>query len=187
MTTLTQHNSFPISFCLRFAHQVNETDFTLTFMHAPGENVDTKFYYAFTFPFTYTDGQNMLDKFDRLFQKQPAEMAEYIRTLSEPVQSVDVKAAAIASSSDAPAICDCDKANDIYYHRELLIKSVEQRRVDLLTISSFHGIQEEREARVSNLFSDATERCHTFKDKKVSQRACGRIINNLTNIFVYFK
>lgn len=58
--------------------------------------------------------------------------------------------------------------NDIYYHRELLINSVEGRRVDLLTISSFHNIQYDREYRFCDLFPDTiTPRCNLFKDKKV--------------------
>lgn len=47
-----------------------------------------------------------------------------------------------------------DPLNEIYYHRELLICSVEGRRVDLLTITSFHGIQEEQEERLLTLFPE---------------------------------
>lgn len=57
---------------------------------------------------------------------------------------------------------------DIYYYRELLINSYEQRRIELLTITSFHGIEDKREERLKNLFPDYSKpRCHTFKDKKV--------------------
>lgn len=154
-------------------------------MHAPGENVDGKFYYAFTFPFSYTEGQSLLDKFDRLFKKTSDEITGIISELTG-VQSPNIMLTEAAASKDeenaeaivqmptepaqpsaAVAICDCDKANDIYYHRELLVKSVEQRRVDLLTITSFHGIQHDREPRLPQLFIGAEERCHTFKDKKV--------------------
>lgn len=58
--------------------------------------------------------------------------------------------------------------NDIYYHRELVIYSFEQKRVDMLTITSFEGIEEEREERIKSLFPDfSTPRCHTFKNKKI--------------------
>lgn len=58
--------------------------------------------------------------------------------------------------------------NDIYYHRELLINSIESRRIDLLTISSFHNIQKEQEYRFPELFPDPhSKRCKTFKNKKV--------------------
>lgn len=72
-----------------------------------------------------------------------------------------------SSSKTTIATNICDKANDIYYHRELLIKSVQNRRVDLITISSFHGIQYEREPRLVHLFPGTVDRCHTFKEKKV--------------------
>lgn len=59
--------------------------------------------------------------------------------------------------------------NEIYYHRELLIRSVEGRRIDLLTITSFNGIQAEREERLVNLFPiNETLRSNKFKGKKVT-------------------
>lgn len=58
--------------------------------------------------------------------------------------------------------------DDIYYHRELLINSYEERRIDLLTITSFWGIEDKREERLKNLFPDHSQpRCHIFKDKKI--------------------
>lgn len=73
--------------------------------------------------------------------------------------------------SSFPALKDMstgDVENEIYYHREMLINSVEGRRIDLLTITSFSNIQSEREFRFNDLFPDAaTPRCHTFKAKKI--------------------
>ncbi|XP_035788387.1 uncharacterized protein LOC118464824 isoform X2 [Anopheles albimanus] len=61
-----------------------------------------------------------------------------------------------------------DQRDEIYYCRELLTHSVEHRRIELLTISSFHGIQTAREPRLRNLFPDEqAQRCHTFRDKKI--------------------
>lgn len=58
--------------------------------------------------------------------------------------------------------------DDIYYHRECLVKSLEGRSVDLITISSHHGITQNREPRLQGLFPDmGTPRSHTFKGKKV--------------------
>ncbi|CAH2071748.1 unnamed protein product, partial [Iphiclides podalirius] len=57
--------------------------------------------------------------------------------------------------------------DDIYYCRECLIYSLEGRRVDLLTISSHHGITTEREERLKNLFPDTQERPFKFQNKKV--------------------
>jgi len=39
--------------------------------------------------------------------------------------------------------------------------------VDLLTISSFKGISEERECKLFGLFPDEKPRSHVFKNKKV--------------------
>lgn len=48
------------------------------------------------------------------------------------------------------------------------MKSLENRNVDLLTISSFKGISEERECRLFGLFPDENKpRAHLFKNKKV--------------------
>ncbi len=53
--------------------------------------------------------------------------------------------------------------------RELVCNSLEGRRVDLITVSSCHGLGSERETRLDRLFPDtaATERPHTFTGKKV--------------------
>ncbi len=52
--------------------------------------------------------------------------------------------------------------------RELVCHSLEGRRVDLITISSYHGFESKREPRLDRLFLDtATERAHTFTGKKV--------------------
>uniref|UniRef100_A0A182SPK6 Peptidase M14 domain-containing protein n=1 Tax=Anopheles maculatus TaxID=74869 RepID=A0A182SPK6_9DIPT len=77
-----------------------------------------------------------------------------------------------ASSGTNPSQPDedskTDPRDDIYYCRELLTHSIERRRIELLTISSFHKIQTVREVRLRNLFPDEdAQRCHTFKDKKI--------------------
>lgn len=58
--------------------------------------------------------------------------------------------------------------NDIYYRREQLISSLEGRRIDLLTITSFHNICEGREIRLEELFPEQNvKRCQLFENKKV--------------------
>ncbi|CAH0407227.1 unnamed protein product [Chilo suppressalis] len=57
--------------------------------------------------------------------------------------------------------------DDIYYYRECLIYSLEGRRVDLLTITSHHGITHEREEGLKNLFPENNERPFKFLNKKV--------------------
>lgn len=61
-----------------------------------------------------------------------------------------------------------ESKDDIYYVRELLCLSLEGRRVDLITISSYHNISTEREIRLKNLFPDEkTPRPFRFIGKKV--------------------
>ncbi|XP_054617290.1 cytosolic carboxypeptidase-like protein 5 isoform X2 [Dunckerocampus dactyliophorus] len=56
----------------------------------------------------------------------------------------------------------------VYYHRELLCRSLDGNRVDLLTVTNCGGMQDEREPRLPQLFPDAdTPRPHRFADKKV--------------------
>lgn len=58
----------------------------------------------------------------------------------------------------------------IYYHREILCYSLDGLRVDLLTISSCHGIREDREPRLEQLFPDSgTPRPFRFTGKRVSR------------------
>lgn len=58
--------------------------------------------------------------------------------------------------------------NDIYYRREQLISSLEGRRIDLLTITSFHNICDGCETRLDELFPDQNvKRCQLFENKKV--------------------
>lgn len=61
-----------------------------------------------------------------------------------------------------------DNPHGIYYHRELLCKSIDGLRVDLLTVTSFTGMLQDREARLQGLFPDKeTPRANRFQGKKV--------------------
>lgn len=66
----------------------------------------------------------------------------------------------------------CSPLDTIYYHRELLCYSLDGLRVDLLTITSCHGLREDREPRLEQLFPDtSTPRPFRFTGKKVSGRS----------------
>ncbi|XP_024879068.1 cytosolic carboxypeptidase-like protein 5 [Temnothorax curvispinosus] len=108
-------------------------DFALSFLYYTPENSKAVTYFAFTYPFSYTDLQNYLRRIDARMGKRS-------------VMSAD----------------------DIYYHRECAIKSLEDRRLDVLTISSYHNISTEREDRLNNMFpEESEERPYKFRDKKV--------------------
>ena len=67
----------------------------------------------------------------------------------------------------------------VYYHREVLCYSLEKLRVDLITISSCHGIQDKHETRFDpKLFpDDSTPRPKRFCGKRVSR---GPALNTFT-------
>ena len=224
---------------------LTDENFILSFYHRTHENIeDNLTFYAFTFPFTYTEQIETLETYDKKFEKSEEELEIIIRELNGPrkdklvikmsesvnqdfsiddvlddnkeildvtedanseVPSFDrakeffrarssviddntsesmqqlsslvdnVKIEKMASTETMLAYIAQDVRSridevkdDIYYYRELLINSYEQRRIDLVTITNFHGIEDKREERLTNLFPDYSKpRCHTFKDKKI--------------------
>lgn len=108
---------------------------------------------AFTLSFKYRTSENL--KATTFFAfTYPFSFAE----LQIALNSIDLKMLPLQS----PQLPD-----DIYYCRECLIYSLEGRRVDLLTISSHHGISMEREERLKNLFPDNQDRPFKFPNKKI--------------------
>lgn len=213
--------------------------FYISFIHRANESTDIPYYYAFTYPFTYTECLNMLDKFDRKYGKCSHDIEYIINRIaylekeekenstkkSEPMKSISStkmlpKESAIIENnmddmnlpsptnlesggdSSSPSISESmyekmskrELQNEIYYHRELLIPSLQKRRVELLTISSFHGIQNTFEERLSNLFPEMeTPRCRNFKDKKIifmssrvhpGETAASFVLNGFLNLIL---
>jgi hypothetical protein len=75
-----------------------------------------------------------------------------------------------ASSFHSSSFVLCYSPKDsIYYHRELLCHSMDKLRIDLVTVSSCHGISSENEPRFDhNLFPEKdTPRCKKFHGKRV--------------------
>ncbi|KAJ6661162.1 hypothetical protein lerEdw1_015298 [Lerista edwardsae] len=121
----------------RPAFEMMETQFVLSFVHRFLDCRGATTYFAFCYPFSYTECQDMLALLDARFAE-----CRYF----SPSSSLD----------------------SIYYHRELLCDSLDRLRVDLLTITSCHGMLEEREARLEKLFPDrSTPRPHRFVGKRV--------------------
>ncbi|XP_065443462.1 cytosolic carboxypeptidase-like protein 5 isoform X12 [Chrysemys picta bellii] len=117
--------------------EMMETQFVLSFVHRFLEYRGTTTYFAFCYPFSYTECQEMLAQLDSRFEE-----CKYM----SPSSTLD----------------------SIYYHRELLCRSLDNLRVDLLTVTSCHGMREEREPRLDNVFPDeATPRPHCFAGKRV--------------------
>ncbi|NXH19630.1 CBPC5 protein, partial [Bucco capensis] len=117
--------------------QMVETQFVLSFVHRFLEHRGATTYFAFCYPFSYSECQEMLAQLDSRFQE--------CRHMS-PSSPLD----------------------SVYYHRELLCHSLDKLRVDLLTITSCHGMLEKREPRLDKLFPDtSTPRPHCFVGKRV--------------------
>nr|KAF6428883.1 ATP/GTP binding protein like 5 [Molossus molossus] len=116
--------------------EMTETQFVLSFVHRFVEGRGATTYFAFCYPFSYSDCQDLLNQLDQRF-------LENHPTHSSPLDT-------------------------IYYHREILCYSLDGLRVDLLTISSCHGLQEDREPRLEQLFPDiSTPRPFCFTGKRI--------------------
>ncbi|XP_014276546.1 cytosolic carboxypeptidase-like protein 5 isoform X2 [Halyomorpha halys] len=114
---------------------MEDKQFTVSFVYRFGDTRLQTVYFAFTYPYTYTDLLNHL----AALENHSKTKLGHGDNNSEP------------------------KQDDIYFHRELLTYSLESRRVDLITISSHHGITKLREPRLPNLFPDQnTPRCFRF-------------------------
>ncbi|KAG5678270.1 hypothetical protein PVAND_007960 [Polypedilum vanderplanki] len=224
---------------------LTDDSFVLSLCHRTNENVEENtVFYAFTFPFTYTEHIHALDSYDKKYKKSLEELewivSEMNQTTSTTKEKIVIDQNVNSFSNDNEkersrlnvtnddATCDGTFLQDnfenilltnrsssidentsdsmqqlsslvnnvqiekqpeyfeslppppvmkkvlediktgIYYYRELLINSYEHRRVDLLTITSFDGIEEDREERLRNLFPDYTvPRCHKFRNKKI--------------------
>ncbi|KAM6271254.1 cytosolic carboxypeptidase-like protein 5 isoform 3-T3 [Spheniscus humboldti] len=121
----------------RPSFEMVETQFVLSFVHRFLEHRGATTYFAFCYPFSYTECQEMLAQLDGRFQE--------CRHMS-PSSPLD----------------------SVYYHRELLCHSLDKLRVDLLTVTSCHGMLEKREPRLDKLFPDtSTPRPRRFAGKRV--------------------
>ncbi|XP_035279847.1 cytosolic carboxypeptidase-like protein 5 isoform X1 [Anguilla anguilla] len=114
-----------------------ENQFILSFHHRLLEARGTTTYFAFCYPFSYAESQDMLQQLDQKF----------VNTMH--------------LSPNSPL-------DSVYYHREALCLSLDGRRVDLITVTSCHGMLEEREPRLDRLFPEShTPRPHRFAGKRV--------------------
>ncbi|KAF4516919.1 hypothetical protein B566_EDAN008008, partial [Ephemera danica] len=112
--------------------------FVLSFKYRTLENLRATTYFAFTYPHSYQDLQHSL-------------------------HVIDMKGEGFKKQYE-----DTKEVNTIYYHRECVCWSLEQRRVDLLTVSSYHGICSETEPRLKHLFPETNvPRCCNFTGKKI--------------------
>ena len=102
-------------------------------------------YFAFCYPFSYDECQKALD-------------------------DLDIKFSCTCTCTCLTGKTCSKDASSIYYHRELLCYSLDGLRIDLITVSSHHGITDRHEdrLRVDGLFPDKSSyRARKFEGKKV--------------------
>ncbi|KDR22169.1 Cytosolic carboxypeptidase-like protein 5, partial [Zootermopsis nevadensis] len=124
--------------CTYWREMIEDDAFILSFKYRTLENIRATTFFAFTYPYSYVELQNLLNSVDARFRSSPGEF-------------------------QAPNCLD-----DVYYHRECVCYSLEGRLIDLITISSYHNMSSERETRLRHLFpmSDVP-RPFRFYGKKV--------------------
>ncbi|XP_029452156.1 cytosolic carboxypeptidase-like protein 5 isoform X2 [Rhinatrema bivittatum] len=121
----------------RPTYEMVETNFVLSFTHRLLDCRGATTYFAFCYPFSYEESQEILKGLDDRF-------------------------------ADCKHLSPSSPLDSLYYHRELLCQSLDGLRVDLLTITSCHGMIEDREPQLNKLFPDkSTARPHRFAGKRV--------------------
>lgn len=120
-------------------YETVDTNFQMSFKFRNPENPVGTTFFAFTYPYTYKELQSSLDRLARKHGNGNRSFAE------------------LSSLPDSA----------IYFHRENVIRSLEKRKMDLLTITGMNGILEEKEPTLSNLFQEEKgNRPHRFQGKK---------------------
>jgi len=118
---------------------VAEEGCILSFVFRNPQNTNEKTYLALTYPYQYEELQDSLGEMDERF------------------------------NGSSRLLQQSGKENShIYFHRETVIKSLENRNLDLLTITDLHGIKDEVEENLEDLFPDESKaRSCTFENKEI--------------------
>ena len=166
-----------------------EVEFKHTFV-----NDDPEVRFAFCFPYSYHEVNERLEYLEKAFSGEEVPLSD------EPIPGVLALQKAAAEKAGSAGEIDTKKlppkklrgsttvsrkvsTEGIYYHRELLGRSLDGRRVDIITITSSEGItsRSEREGPVEGYFPEVKTgnraaargsggdgcRAHAFKSKKV--------------------
>jgi len=122
-------------------YSTQENNFSMSFKFRNLDEPGSQVYFAFTYPYTYKELQANLAKLEKKHS---------------------------VSHLDFPGLMALPNTG-IYFHRELVTRSLEHRRLDLLTITGMNNIQEEKEPMLANLFPEqsCSNRPHKFNNKKI--------------------
>ena len=94
-----------------------DNNFIMSFKFRTLDTTDQTTYFAFTYPYTYRELQASLDRLSRRYGNGSRSYAQL---------------------SSLPA-------TGIYFHRENAMRSLENRRLDLITITGLNGITDKKE------------------------------------------
>jgi hypothetical protein len=112
----------------------------LSFNFRNPKNTEKETYLAFTYPYKYEDLQQTLDDIELSFCEFPLNFTE-LKTRD---------------------------SRELYFKRETVIKSLENRNLDLITITDLNGLEDRFEEALPDLFPDEiNSRAHTFENKEI--------------------
>ena len=132
-------------------------------------------FYAFTFPYSYTQLQSQLAVLDARLLNNMSRTDDKV-TKTEEITVIEEQTVVLTDKIISGFHClknDINEpsnksSNGIYYVRELVIKSLDSNRLDMLTVTSELGMQETREDRLPGMFPDASKvRPYKFNNKKI--------------------
>jgi len=163
-------------------HDTVNGQFRLSFCHRFSEGRAT--YFAFCYPYSYAEQQNALNVLDLRFRKVIDEIQKPNRIVTNEtelnensdsnglnVNNTDESILHDASTDIDPTKTQIHKISSkssIYYYREVACLTIDGRNCDVITITSHHGITNEREPRICGLFTDESRpRPHKFNNKRI--------------------
>ncbi|KAL1528271.1 hypothetical protein AB1Y20_009628 [Prymnesium parvum] len=94
-------------------------------------------------------------------------LAAMAAATSGPCQQDAARELATAATAAAVRACPKARPSNVYYHRELLMRSVQGRRIDLITISGTSRMLKQVEDPIPGCFPEGGERPRRFEGKPV--------------------
>lgn len=125
------------------AWNITEGQFMLTFIHRFSDLKGSTTFFAFCYPWTYSDTQAQLSFLDAFFHSKTASLQLSFNRLRQSTDPSDISESVLLGS-DEISLSDC-LLDKVYFHRELLCYSLEGRRIDLITLTDWTGRLEIRE------------------------------------------
>ena len=146
-TTVTSFKMVDGSMELKFKYAVQKS------------NEDIRF--AFCFPLSYWETQRRLEYLDYWFSPRASlcDAASNVGGAAKPAEAaMSPRSGSTNGSTSGGKGTALEPSPDIYYHRELLSRTLDGRRMDLITITSMRGLQPlARESSVPGLFPEHAE------------------------------